>query len=101
MRQTFGWETLRASLQRLSPLVTYSSLVAIGSGRGDDAPFFERFWPGSHALLIDLAVEMKNLQTADAINRDTTLLIAPWCLTEFLDFNAFLLHSSSVPGQSR
>lgn len=42
------------------------------------------------ALLIDLAVEMKNLQTADAANRDTTLLIAPWCLPEFLDFNAFL-----------
>ena len=46
--------TVGASMERLKDVVDVGSLVAIGSGRGDDAPFFEQFWPGMHALLIDL-----------------------------------------------
>lgn len=42
------------------------------------------------ALLLDLVNELKQLQTLDAKERDTTLLIAPWCLQDFLDYNDFL-----------
>jgi uncharacterized protein len=41
-------------------------------------------------LLGDLAVEMDALLASDAAVRDTTLLIAPGCLDDFLDFSAFL-----------
>jgi uncharacterized protein len=41
-------------------------------------------------LLADLDVEMDALLALDATVRDTTLLIAPECLGDFLDFNNFL-----------
>jgi hypothetical protein len=42
------------------------------------------------ALLLDLINELKDLVALDAKGRDTTLLIAPWCLQDFMDFNDFL-----------
>ena len=42
------------------------------------------------ALLEDLMTELKDLAAIDAKVRDTTLLIAPDCLQDFLDFNDFL-----------
>lgn len=42
------------------------------------------------ALLLDLVYELNQLQDLDAKERDTTLLIAPWCLQDFLDYNDFL-----------
>ena len=41
-------------------------------------------------LLADLVTELKALAASDAATRDTTLLIAPYCLDDFLDFNDFL-----------
>jgi len=41
-------------------------------------------------LLQDLIVELKELLALDPAARDTTLLIAPDCLADFLDFNDFL-----------
>ena len=41
-------------------------------------------------LLQDLARELKDLLAADPAARDTTLLMAPLCLQDFLDFNDFL-----------
>ena len=41
-------------------------------------------------LLEDLVLELKALVAEDASVRDTTLLIAPDCLADFLDFNDFL-----------
>ena len=41
-------------------------------------------------LLQDLITELKNLVATDAKVRDTTLLIAPDCLPDFLDYNDFL-----------
>ena len=41
-------------------------------------------------LLADLVLELETLNSADPELRDTTLLIAPDCLADFLDFNDFL-----------
>ena len=41
-------------------------------------------------LQADLVLELKALVAEDASVRDTTLLIAPDCLADFLDFNDFL-----------
>jgi hypothetical protein len=41
-------------------------------------------------LLQDLARELKALASMDPEGRDTTLLMAPLCLSDFLDFNDFL-----------
>ena len=41
-------------------------------------------------LLADLVLELEALMAEDASVRDTTLLIAPDCLADFLDFNDFL-----------
>lgn len=42
------------------------------------------------ALLDDLVAELQALAAADPAVRDTTLLMAPRCLHDFLDFNDFL-----------
>lgn len=42
------------------------------------------------ALLDHLVTELHDLVALDATVRDTTLLIAPACLADFLDFNDFL-----------
>ncbi|MDD2547023.1 MAG: DUF1415 domain-containing protein [Burkholderiaceae bacterium] len=47
-------------------------------------------------LLQDLAQEMSDLVAADPAQRDTTLLIAPGCLAEFLDFNDFLAEADAL-----
>jgi hypothetical protein len=44
----------------------------------------------SQALLEDLESELKDLAALDPSARDTTLLIAPDCLADFLDFNDFV-----------
>jgi uncharacterized protein len=44
-------------------------------------------------LLQDLITELKNLVATDAKERDTTLLIAPDCLPDFLDYNDFLFEA--------
>ena len=44
----------------------------------------------SEAFLDDLVFELKALDAADPLARDTTLLIAPECLADFFDFNDFL-----------
>lgn len=41
-------------------------------------------------LQADLVLELKALVAEDASVRDTTLLVAPDCLADFLDFNDFL-----------
>ncbi|MCZ8253776.1 MAG: DUF1415 domain-containing protein [Hylemonella sp.] len=44
----------------------------------------------SRTLREQLQLELLALAAADPEARDTTLLIAPWCLNDFLDFNDFL-----------
>ena len=41
-------------------------------------------------LLEDLRVQCQELIEAPLEERETTLLMAPWCLSDFLDFNDFL-----------
>jgi len=48
------------------------------------------------ALAHDLELELKALLALDASERDTTLLIAPDCLADFLDFNDFLTAADRV-----
>ncbi|MFM2275606.1 MAG: hypothetical protein RL211_1478 [Pseudomonadota bacterium] len=47
-------------------------------------------------LLDDLKNELKSLVALDSIARDTTLLIAPDCLEDFLDFNDLLSKADKV-----
>ncbi len=47
-------------------------------------------------LLEDLVFELKTLVALDASARDTTLLIAPDCLGNFLDFNDFLAEADQA-----
>lgn len=47
-------------------------------------------------LLADLGRELDGLQAQDAAARDTTLLIAPHCLHDFLDFNDFLAEAENL-----
>lgn len=48
------------------------------------------------ALLVDLEAELKALVAMDSDVRDTTLLIAPDFLQDFLDFNDFLARADDV-----
>src|SRR5258706_8417145 len=41
------------------------------------------------ALVEDLMTELRTLAAADPVQCETTLLIHPYVLTEFLDYNAF------------
>jgi hypothetical protein len=41
-------------------------------------------------LLEDLRSELMDLQGADPLRRETTLLIHPWVLTDFIEYNDFL-----------
>lgn len=47
-------------------------------------------------LLQDLILELKVLNALVQRSRDTTLLIAPHCLADFLDFNDFLAETDHV-----
>jgi hypothetical protein len=51
---------------------------------------------GFNDLLADLDHELKGLAALDAAIRDTTLLIAPDALAEFLEFNDFLSHANRL-----
>jgi hypothetical protein len=42
------------------------------------------------ALLDDLRSELRELQAADPLRCETTLLIHPWVLTDFIEYNDFL-----------
>jgi uncharacterized protein len=42
------------------------------------------------ALIADLQAEMERLVASDPAEHDTTLIIHPWVLEDFLDFNDFL-----------
>ncbi len=44
----------------------------------------------TESLLHDLRRELSDLQAADPAERDTTLLVAPGLLQDFLDFNDFM-----------
>jgi hypothetical protein len=48
------------------------------------------------ALLQDLKSELQALVDTDAAARDTTLLISPYCLADFLDFNDFLTEADQA-----
>ncbi|OGB29760.1 MAG: peptidase [Burkholderiales bacterium RIFCSPLOWO2_12_FULL_61_40] len=48
------------------------------------------------AFLEDLIQELEALAAHDATARDTTLLIAPDCLADFLDFNDFLAQADQA-----
>lgn len=50
----------------------------------------------SQELLPELIVELKELLALDPSARDTTLLIAPDCLADFLDFNDFLAEADQA-----
>lgn len=44
----------------------------------------------AEALLADLITELQHLQDTPAETTDTTLLIHPWVLGDFMEYNAFL-----------
>ena len=50
----------------------------------------------AEALLERLVAELQDLVALEATVRDTTLLMAPACLTDFLDFNDFLARADRV-----
>jgi hypothetical protein len=41
-------------------------------------------------LLEDLSAELLDLHAADPLRRETTLLVHPWVLTDFIEYNDFL-----------
>jgi hypothetical protein len=45
---------------------------------------------GAQGVLEDLALELDALSAADASVRDTTLLVVPGCMADFLEFNDLL-----------
>ena len=47
-------------------------------------------------LLADLAAELDALLALEPVVRETTLLIAPGCLGDFLDFNEFLARADKL-----
>ena len=47
-------------------------------------------------LLADLGAELDALVAADTRVRETTLLIAPYCLSDFLDFNDFMARADKL-----
>ncbi|MFN4351456.1 MAG: DUF1415 domain-containing protein [Hylemonella sp.] len=47
-------------------------------------------------VLDDLARELQELQVSDPAQRDTTVLVLPLCLADFLDFNDFLAQADAV-----
>jgi len=50
----------------------------------------------THEFLDDLTRELKDLATSPPDQRDTTLLMAPHCLADFLDFNDFLAQADQA-----
>lgn len=56
----------------------------------DQVRFFVSNAESAEALQADLAAELLNLKETDAAEVDTVLLIHPFVLNDFLDFNDFL-----------
>jgi len=50
----------------------------------------------AQALLVDLNQALLDLQACEPDQRDTTLLIAPMALPDFLDFNDFFVHADRL-----
>lgn len=50
----------------------------------------------AQALREELRQELQALVASDPEQTDTTLLIAPWCLADFLDFNDFLTEADAL-----
>ena len=61
-------------------------LVHYAVSKADDA----------NGVLLDVAAELDALARVDASVRETTLLIVPHCLDEFLDFNDFMARAERV-----
>lgn len=55
--------------------------------------------PDTSALRDELAAELQALAAADPQQRDTTLLVLPGLLADFLDFNDFLAEADAVLAQ--
>ena len=47
-------------------------------------------------LLADLKIELMGLASLNSIERETTILLAPWVLDEFLQFNEFLAKANQM-----
>ncbi len=58
--------------------------------RGDRVRFRVSEQRSASALLDDLRSELRELQAADPLRWETTLLIHPWVLTDFIEYNDFL-----------
>lgn len=50
----------------------------------------------AQAVRSDLVRELQELRASDPAQRDTTLLVLPLCLADFLDFNDFLAQADAV-----
>jgi uncharacterized protein len=58
--------------------------------RDDRVRFFVSQQRTASGLMEDLRSELLSLQAADPRNRETTLLVHPWVLTDFIEYNEFL-----------
>ena len=63
---------------------------AAGPYHDDRVHFFVSEQRTASGLVEDLRSELLNLQSADPAQRETTLLIHPWVLADFLEYNEFL-----------
>jgi uncharacterized protein len=63
---------------------------AAGPYRDDRVRFFVSEQRTASGLMEDLRSELLSLQAADPRNRETTLVIHPWVLTDFIEYNEFL-----------
>jgi hypothetical protein len=58
--------------------------------RGDRVRFCVSEQRSARALLDELRFELTELQAADPLSCETTLLIHPWVLADFIEYNDFL-----------
>jgi len=58
--------------------------------RGGRVRFYVSEQRTAAALLEELRTELNGLQAADPAQRETTLLIHPWVLADFIEYNDFL-----------
>jgi hypothetical protein len=63
---------------------------AAGPYRDDRIHFCVSEQRTASGLLEELRTELLSLHAADPLHRETTLLIHPWVLTDFLEYNDFL-----------
>jgi hypothetical protein len=63
---------------------------AEGPYRGNRVRFYVSEHRSATGLLKDLRSELVGLQAADPSHRETTLVIHPWVLNDFLEYNDFL-----------